>query len=1556
MYNYKLQHIACYCLLFFSFFSFGLAAQNPDFSGGNGTSGDPYQIQTAQQFDNLRKYLGPNYASTHFRLVDHIDLSVFISTHTNTDIQQNGWLRIGYYVPYSGNYNYTFQGTLHGGGYEITGLWSKVRNSNNEYIGLFGALSNATIDSLTIHTTDVGIQGKTYVGALAGEIFYGTAIRDCTTTGNVTASNVGSEIGGGTIAGGLIGRMNGNSAKVIKCSSSCQVTGAESIGGLIGRVNACDSVYACSTMGDINGINYTGGLIGQFSAASGKVSNCYSSSQVTARTSNSLSTGGLIGRLNNGSVSVCCAFGNVNTSNFTAAKKSTDTGGLVGTLVAPAKLSDCYATGNVAGGGVRSGGLVGYVSIASATYYPVTNCYASGNVTAYDFVGGLIGYTDPTVTSTVVQQSVAANAVLTITNTASGASLRRVANTAGSALLRTNYALSSMSRKAGSATYTVPLIIGLNEKDGAGKSLEELKTRVFYAGLNWNFDNIWAIIEGNTLPFFSFIPPSDCWLSGDYLIGTGGDYENLQSAVNVYNICGLRGNTRFLITESFINWGTIVARGSAPGSDRYTLIIMPHPDGGPKIITANHTRTFFRMEGARNITIDGGVKADAELIDNQQENTRLRFNGNTLWRQPLFSIEKDADGNPGKNITISNISVSTDTVSSSTAIRVTTDSVIVSGCYLHTTACGIMAGNVKSFYCRSNVLKNMYETGICIRNTVSVPDADYKITGNSIKDIYNDTFGFYASGIEITQDIGETGGRAEITENVLENIRNDIWRPGYYAYGLNLGMKGNLFVANNIIHQVSAYPQTDTIAGKYGAYGINLRSDLFEVLHNTVVMPYPLSGNGQIAAVYCSSALPSEDAVIANNILINRDTYENDGSFLLCVCRPVKLFGNIYFSGNGNLGRDGTGGLLYRNIAAWNTVMNDHSRFHLPEFRSDNDLHLSGVSLTDPLLSARYLRNKVEMDFEGEMRTVCNNAAGADVHPAAFLRHYNTWTPQPGNNDWNDYRNWENDIPQACTSVCLPGSLTAYPELNASEQAICDTVFFAPGSTLAKTAYLNYQYAKADLKLDINRWYILSPPLGSMYSGDYFLDECFSSDALAIPRWSPAVWSMLYQTNNPQKNDIRAASGQWSKSYKNVDIPFQAGMGYAIWVDNGQYDKETHPSFTFHFPKDSVNYFNYDKTGRKTTLSGNLDRAHTGRFIYETTTGWDQLKPSFRVPVLSDGANGEFSSAIIGNPYLSHLDFERFYTENQEKIENSYHIWGNNGNSFVPVLVIEDGSILSPEDDANYIAPMQAFIVNKKPLNPTANPGDFIYEPVGNLLFTPEMSVVAPEVTLRTSEHRMPNVLNISVLSGGEKHSAVAVRYLKGENNAYDPAKDVWTMFADNVTSSVVIYSVLEGKAASIHTIGDLSEPLELGISTSLKGPQTLSFRNVGSFDPSVSIYLEDRNSGIYPLTKGFEYTFENETGDIRQRFFLHWEQDQTDLNEIKECFSVFSLENEIHVHSAGALITQVDCYDTQGRLIASELDVYEKRCRLKVPVGKQVVIVKVKAMDTIGTYKLQLK
>jgi hypothetical protein len=132
---------------------------------------------------------------------------------------------------------------------------------------------------------------------------------------------------------------------------------------------------------DMTGYSDVGTLVGY--SGSSTIYHCYSSGQVTGMESGYINSrvGGLVGRSSNGSSILRC----YSTANVSS--NATQVGGLSGYNGHGSVVIDCYATGDVLGHG-KVGGLIGDNLYPEGGY--VSRCYSTGEVSGTG--GGLIGY------------------------------------------------------------------------------------------------------------------------------------------------------------------------------------------------------------------------------------------------------------------------------------------------------------------------------------------------------------------------------------------------------------------------------------------------------------------------------------------------------------------------------------------------------------------------------------------------------------------------------------------------------------------------------------------------------------------------------------------------------------------------------------------------------------------------------------------------------------------------------------------------------------------------------------------------------------------------------------------------------------------------------------------------------------------------------------------------------------------------------------------------------------------------------------------------------------
>lgn len=289
------------------------AADN--FAGGNGTTGNPFQIGSADQLNNVRDYL-----DSHFILNNDIDMSVFDADHP--------WEPIG-------NETTPFTGSLDGRNFKITNLIINAPSSGQP-VGLFSVVggTNSFIQNLTINAVE--IRGLDYVGILAGK--NSTTIHNVGVTGSVYGqnfvgglagasedSNISNSYATGIVigtndVGGLSGRMDNG---VVSYSyAAVDVSSPLDVGGFIGKQENTNISYSYAT-GNVAGCEDVGGFVGD--NGNSLISNSFATGTVTGSCESGFlsdSVGGLIGDNSDGDIENSYAIGRVTGDHFV--------GGLVG--------------------------------------------------------------------------------------------------------------------------------------------------------------------------------------------------------------------------------------------------------------------------------------------------------------------------------------------------------------------------------------------------------------------------------------------------------------------------------------------------------------------------------------------------------------------------------------------------------------------------------------------------------------------------------------------------------------------------------------------------------------------------------------------------------------------------------------------------------------------------------------------------------------------------------------------------------------------------------------------------------------------------------------------------------------------------------------------------------------------------------------------------------------------------------------------------------------------------------------------------------------------------
>ncbi|MCK6613539.1 MAG: T9SS type A sorting domain-containing protein [Ignavibacteriaceae bacterium] len=242
------------------FFAAAITVSAQSFAGGDGTSGNPYQVATAAQLNDVR-----NYLSSYFIQTADIDLTT--ETGTSGGAYWNsgaGWNPIG-------NNASRFLGSYNGNGYSITGLF--INRSATWTIGLFGYAGNdvVTPSISNVKLIDVDITGGGDCGALVGR-----AIKT-----NISKSSASGSVSGTGFTGGLIGSLINGCIVTESFSNVTVFSSQHQNGGFVGYADVYNEITNCYSTGSVTSTaGTTGGFIGQ--PRSSTLTNCYSTGAVSS--------------------------------------------------------------------------------------------------------------------------------------------------------------------------------------------------------------------------------------------------------------------------------------------------------------------------------------------------------------------------------------------------------------------------------------------------------------------------------------------------------------------------------------------------------------------------------------------------------------------------------------------------------------------------------------------------------------------------------------------------------------------------------------------------------------------------------------------------------------------------------------------------------------------------------------------------------------------------------------------------------------------------------------------------------------------------------------------------------------------------------------------------------------------------------------------------------------------------------------------------------------------------------------------------------------------------
>ncbi|MCD7972696.1 MAG: T9SS type A sorting domain-containing protein [Candidatus Azobacteroides sp.] len=525
------------------------------------------------------------------------------------------------------------------------------------------------------------------------------------------------------------------------------------------------------------------------------------------------------------------------------------------------------------------------------------------------------------------------------------------------------------------------------------------------------------------------------------------------------------------------------------------------------------------------------------------------------------------------------------------------------------------------------------------------------------------------------------------------------------------------------------------------------------------------------------------------------------------------------------------------------------------------------------------------------------------------------WTGMAQDQDWHNPENWHNprqqlyprsNVPRHCTNVLIPDIVDNFPDLSPSKTSYdyypaseCNHISFEHGGQLAHPDSLHYTAAYVNLALLSNRWYMLSAPLRHFYPGDFYVHDPNPCDDDVF------AYTRLFGATNPHSGHYVAAD--WTGTFHNPDVAMAPGLGFSLWVDDKQPDVTVHDSIFFSFPKKDP-YYNVYGTNCRFNFRVPIERTQEHRFIYEANRN-----PASGEITLEAKATAPGEMLILGNPFMSVLDFQEFYSHNAALIEPYYKVLDATDGNFIS-YDLQTGASTGSNLTAG-IAPMQSVLVESR--------GVF-----SSLSAFSSMTTTAPQVELKSAGRYLPpNLLPITLSKEGQANKTILAYHAAGmQKGQYSGIPKV---FMEDATLPVSVFLVdNKGDYKDICHVDKLDDgPFYLGIRTSQKGSIRLDVGATNRFAPGYEIYLTDLapdkprqvNLRVYPY-----YEFEKQDGELflTDRFLLSFVPVVTHNQPLRSPepstgIEAYCRDGSLQVISVdGMPLKEVALFDLQGRLV----------------------------------------
>lgn len=606
------------------------------------------------------------------------------------------------------------------------------------------------------------------------------------------------------------------------------------------------------------------------------------------------------------------------------------------------------------------------------------------------------------------------------------------------------------------------------------------------------------------------------------------------------------------------------------------------------------------------------------------------------------------------------------------------------------------------------------------------------------------------------------------------------------------------------------------------------------------------------------------------------------------------------------------------------------------------------------------------------------------------------WRTNAASTDWNNWDNWVEGAPSACSNVIIPAGAKVYPvltdvstDVDKDYENACNGIHFEHDAAVENVYRLKYNSAWVDLALTPGVTRLYMSPVQSLVSGDFFASKIAEKDYFTpltddnatknkldvVDRVTYPLIQRVWENTTGDKvqfnmnSDMKTATpttisvetSRWSNGFNSLAYDYatfsgssktsgttttvsgDAPLSFALMAAKGNTD-----TCFVHLPKSGARtYYYYDNSGNK--LSTSVAPSHASAKLWsDNWSNGDELNLTYKNT--SDG-NGSKTDGIflVGNPMMSHLNVKSFLEATANA--NSNNITGvkcYDGNTAYSVILV-NGSLVSSSDLASknlYVGPAQAFFVMQKGTTTTSGSTTMTtYKATQTVTYSKDMYGGQPassdELYQSTAsaakgynaDEEVPSFLRVKADAGNYHVGTVLLQ----DNDTKAP-----TLIDEDYKPQFAIFSEEGGKAYDIRPVDQ--DFINLGFFMTKADSVRLSFETSGAFDAS-DWKLYDRETGDSYALDAAPTVWMN--GDNVGRFYLSRIGAATGVNTVSEANGALVLsvsDGVATVKASKADLSSLTAYDEAGQLLTNVTANHAAKLSVAVPSG--VVVLRATCAD----------